>query len=93
MPEEKTIEISFKFLQNGWRSEDRSIPISELQELLKDATVVSLDFYACFGTTLQGLILRLKDGRKCELTEENNTSYECSSVGWINVFISEDWSE
>lgn len=90
--ESELIKVNFKFMQSGWRHESRKIPVEELNSLLDGAVVVGSNIDGWLSKRLQGLTLRLKDGRKCELSEENEMYYDCST-GWINVYISEDWSE
>jgi len=89
----KVITVDFKFMQSGWRYESRKLSKSELDVLLDGAIVVDVDLNG-WGESkkLYGITLRLKDGRKCELSEENEMYYDCCN-GWINIFISEDWSE
>jgi hypothetical protein len=92
--EGSNVNVHFRFMQSWWRSENRKVTESELKKLLEGATLVNLEFQGWSSTkSLQGVTLRLKDGRKCELIEENNPSWEGSSEGWINISIDEDWSE
>jgi hypothetical protein len=87
------IKVDFKFMQSGWQYETRMIKESDLKKLLKDAKVVDVENSGWYDHYLHDVILRLKDGRKCKLTEYNEGSWEGSSTGWIEIFISEDWSE
>jgi hypothetical protein len=91
--EQKVIIVSFKFMQSGWRHESRKLSKQELDALLDEATVIRSDLDGWSESKkLCGITLRLKDGRKCKLTEENEMYYD-GCTGWINIFISEDWSE
>lgn len=92
MTDTPMITVEFKFMQSGWRHESRKLLAEELNSLLEGAVVVSSDIDGWGSRRLHGLTLRLKDGRKCELSEENEMYYDCCN-GWINVYISEDWSE
>ena len=87
------VQVEFKFMDNGWRYEKRTMTEGEVKTLLNEATVIDTEFTGCFDLKdLGSLVLRLKDGRKCVLTEEHNSSWEGSSEGWITIFVSEDWT-
>jgi len=92
MTDEETIKVEFKFMQSGWRYESRKLLRTELESLLEGAVVVTSDIDGWGSKRLHGLTLRLKDGRRCELSEQNEMYYDCCT-GWINVYISEDWSD
>jgi hypothetical protein len=93
MTDEELIAVEFKFMQSGWRHETRRLPKLEVEELLDGAIVIGIDISGWLSPQkISGLTLRLKDGRKCELTEQHEMYYDCST-GWISIFVSEDWSE
>ena len=86
------VDVDFKFMENGWQYQKRSLEEAEVSALLEGATVVSSEFSGWSSqTSLNGTTLKLKDGRKCVLTEEHESSWEGSSVGWIHIFITEEW--
>lgn len=89
--DQEVIKVEFKFMQSGWRYESRKLSKQDVKILLDGAVVVDVDFNWT-SDKIRGLTLRLKDDRKCELSEENEMYYDCSA-GWINIFVSEDWSE
>lgn len=86
------VKVNFRFLENGWRNETRYVEDKEVSAPLEGSTVVSCDFSGWSSAkSLNGVVLKLKDGRKCTLSEENEPSWEGSSVGWINIDVDEEW--
>lgn len=86
------VEVDFRYLDSGWRRETRIMEEEEVKRLLWGSTVIDSDFGGWSESkSLAGITLKLKDGRKCVLSEEHDSSWEGSSVGWINIFVSEEW--
>jgi len=80
-------EVHFRWMESGWRNEERDIPVEQLKQLLVGAVLVDTDIW---DGDVQGVTMKLKDGRKCELTRTERRSYG-DYIGYVSVFISEEW--
>jgi hypothetical protein len=88
-----SISVDFKFMRSGWQHETRRLPEPEVKSLLKGAKLVDTYFWGSSeNKELKGIVLKLKDGRKCELTHTDECRWG-DYEGWIYISISEDWSE